>query len=195
VVEEGDCVIVVPGPTRLEWDVSRYQTHDALVPSEPPVTVSVTDVPEQSVPVLEAVTPVGAVEEVQARHWFPLHEPDSQAIAPCVAHEPFEQVPWSVNLPPEQEGPAPHLVVDDLFIALHTGLPVEQSVAPVWHSVLTPSVHEAPELQALQVPVASHTPPAEPAMQDVAMLTRLQVPVEHEWHVPQVVAQQIPETQ
>lgn len=111
------------------------------------------------------------------------------------AQEPFEQLPWSVNFPAVQDGPAPHLVAEDLFVALQMRFPVEQSVAPVWQSALTPSVQAAPELHALQVPVASHTPLVVPVMQAVARGTRVHVPVEHELQVPQVVAQQIPETQ
>ena len=56
-------------------------------------------------------------------------------------------------------------------------------------------MHEVPGVQALQPPMLSHTPPVVPMVQDVAMGRRLHVPVEHEWHVPQAVAQQIPETQ
>jgi hypothetical protein len=114
--------------------------------------------------------------------------------------EPHEPLPlhaeaFRVVRSLEHEGVAPHVVVEGLLVALHTGFPVEQSVAPVWQSVLMPSVHELPELQALQFPEVSHTPLVEPVVQGVATDTRLHVPVEHEWHVPQVVAQQIPEIQ
>jgi hypothetical protein len=89
----------------------------------------------------------------------------------------------------------PHDGAGDLVVALHTGFPVEQSVAPVWHAALTPSVHELPELQALQAPVLSHTPPVVPMVQEEAVESWLHIPVEQEWHVPQVVPQQVPETQ
>ena len=58
-----------------------------------------------------------------------------------------------------------------------------------------PSVHAAPVLHALQVPVLSQTPAPDVAMQGVATATVLHVPVVHEWQAPQAVAQQMPETQ
>jgi hypothetical protein len=100
-----------------------------------------------------------------------------------------------VALPIEQDGPAPQVVADDLFVALQTAAPVEQSVAPVWHAALMPVVQAAPAVQALQVPVASQTPAAVPAMHPVATGTRAQVPVEHVWQAPHVVAQQMPAMQ
>jgi len=53
-----------------------YHTQFPLVPTAPPDTVSVSDVPGQRRPVFEAVIPVGAVGEVQARHIVPLQLPD-----------------------------------------------------------------------------------------------------------------------
>lgn len=54
-------------------------------------------------------------------------------------------------------------------------------------------MHAAPDVHALHVPVLSHTPAAEAAVvHDVATGTVLHVPVEHEWQVPQAVAQQTP---
>lgn len=85
-------------------------------------------------------------------------------------------------------------MVGDLLVALQTAVPDVQSVAPVWHSAFTPSVQELPGVQALQLPVLSHTPLAELLEQAVPMGSRLHIPVEHEWHVPQAVAQQIPDT-
>jgi len=56
-------------------------------------------------------------------------------------------------------------------------------------------VHAVPALHALQVPVLSQTPAPDEAEQVVATGTVLHVPVEHEWQVPQAVAQQTPDTQ
>jgi hypothetical protein len=57
------------------------------------------------------------------------------------------------------------------------------------------SVHPVPALHALQVPVLSQTPAPDEALQVVATATVLHAPVEHEWQVPQAVAQQTPDTQ
>ena len=47
--------------------------------------------------------------------------------------EPFKHMLWAVAFPIEHDGPAPQVVAGDLFVALQTATPVEQSVAPVWH--------------------------------------------------------------
>ena len=131
----------------------------------------------------------------QLRHWLPEHAFDWQSMAAGITQAPLTQLPWSVVFPAVQEAAGPHLVVEDLLVALHTGFPLEQSIAPVWHWASTPSVQEAPGVQALHVPVLSQTPAALPEVQAVATGTVLQVPVEQEWHVAHVVAQQMPETQ
>lgn len=162
--------------------------------------MSVLDWPEQIVvPVGETLIAEGFSDAPggpeQLRHCVPLQVPDAHLSAGCVLQEPLAQVDWGVAYPPTQDGPAPHGVPRGLLVARHTGWPVVQSMAPVWHSVLMPVVHGVPGEQALQVPVLSHTPAVEPMVQAVATGSRLHIPVEQERHVPQVVAQQIPEIQ
>jgi hypothetical protein len=145
--------------------------------------------------VRERVIPVGGEDRVQARHCVPLQSPESHLTAPGEAHAPFVHVDWAVAYPAEHDGPAPQAVPLAIFVALHTGLPVEQSVVPVWQAVLMPSVQAVPALQALQVPTLSQTPAVVPMVQEVATGSRLQIPVEQVRQVPQAVAQQTPEIQ
>jgi hypothetical protein len=71
-------------------------------------------------------------------------------------------------------------------------VPVEQEILPVWHGLLF-GLHELPSAQAPQVPLLQNCPL--PLLQVLPLSDALQVPVEHELHSPQVVAQQIPEIQ
>jgi hypothetical protein len=194
-------VTVIELPVCLDpmKDGSVDHTQEAPAPSEPPDTASFMDAPEQAGSVPVTVIPVGGIDAPgvveQLRHCVPLQTPESHLTAVGVLQEPFRQVAWAVAYPLEQLGPAPHVVVLDLLVALQTELPVEQSVDPVWQAVLMPSVHDVPAVHALQAPVLSHTPLVVPMVHAVAMGSWLQMPVEHVWHVPQVDAQQIPEIQ
>lgn len=93
---------------------------------------------------------------------------------------PFKHMPWPVVLPAVHDGAAPQAVEDDLLLALHTGAPVEQSIAPVWHAVLMPVVHAVPAEHALHMPALSHTPGEAPAVHEVPTAERVHVPVEQE---------------
>ena len=78
-----------------------------------------------------------------------------------------------------------------LPFAVHCAVPVEQDNVPVWHGLLL-GVHGLPSAQAPQAPLLQTFP----LPQSVPLAIGLQVPVEHELHVPQVATlQQIPERQ
>jgi hypothetical protein len=202
VVDEGATVIMAPFPTDPVCDELGYQVHAAPVPSEPPMTDSVTWVSLQIGWAVDAatdtMTPVAATDApgapVQLTHCVPLQAPDWHITGAGVEQAPFRHVDWAVVFPAVQDGPAPHMVEDDLLLALQTAVPVEQSMAPVWHAVLMPVVHDAPDVHALQVPVLSHTPAADAAIHAEATAERVHVPVVQVWHVPHAVAQQTPET-
>jgi hypothetical protein len=59
VVEDGDTLIEAPLPIEVVCAELVYQTHEAPVPSEPPVTESVVAVPAQTGAVAERLIPVG----------------------------------------------------------------------------------------------------------------------------------------
>jgi hypothetical protein len=58
----------------------------------------------------------------------------------------------------EHTWPEPHAVpAGRLPVSVHTGAPVEQSIAAVWHGFV--DVHGAPAVHATQLPAPLHTPP------------------------------------
>ena len=147
-VEEGDTTIEVPVAMAPLWDEFAYHTQEALAPSEPPDTVSVLEVPEQTGVAPVIVMPVGGEDAPgvveQLRHWVPLQTPDVHRTAVGTVQEPLWQVDWSVKYPPAQDGPLPQAVPGALFPpGTHWAAPVEQEIVPaLWQGLL--GVQEAP---------------------------------------------------
>jgi hypothetical protein len=65
--------------------------------------------------------------------------------------------PHATHVPPSQTSPDPQVVpLATLPVASHTGVPMEQVVAPVWHGL--PVEHDVPATQAPQVPLSQTWP-------------------------------------
>jgi hypothetical protein len=89
----------------------------------------------------------------------PPHVPPAQQYCPAAPHA--LHVPDSQTLLAPQAVPFARLVP----VSVHDGVPLEQSVVPVWHALV--GVHEAPCVHALHIPL----PQTLPVPQDVPFAT------------------------